>query len=155
MKRRHVPNPLFSLVEIYEKLRKITQPSTCPLPFILKHRLWSGNKLSYLRKSRGWEKGREDGRGGGGKNSQREINFPSPLPFPSSPLYFLPQKLIDFNYIDLRSKVESSVSDPGRYSTDPDPSDKKNVGIRIMVKYNNIAVYTHMIKTGILSLSFF
>ena len=34
MKRRHVTNPLFSLVDIYEKFRKITQPSTCPLPFI-------------------------------------------------------------------------------------------------------------------------
>ena len=31
MKRRHVTNALFTLVEIYEEIREITQPSTCPL----------------------------------------------------------------------------------------------------------------------------
>ena len=33
-KIQHITNPLFSLVEIYQKIHKITHPSTCPLPFI-------------------------------------------------------------------------------------------------------------------------
>ena len=33
-KRQHITNPLFSLVEIYRKIHKITHPSVCPLPFI-------------------------------------------------------------------------------------------------------------------------
>ena len=32
MKRRHITNPFFSLVEIYEKLRKIANPPLAPYP---------------------------------------------------------------------------------------------------------------------------
>ena len=48
MNRRHVTNPHFALVEIYEKIRKITHPSTCPLITLrLKTPTQEGGHLLY------------------------------------------------------------------------------------------------------------
>ena len=33
MRRRFITDPFFSLVDIHKEFRKITHPSTCPLPF--------------------------------------------------------------------------------------------------------------------------